>query len=307
MPKTDRYQQVNDLIIQGLQNGVGPWTRPWRTNSSDQMNGSVPFNPVTGSCYSGANPWMLSITSSINGWTDPRFCTFKQMASKGWRIKDGQARSKGGPGPSLVYFWGTFTKEEEIDGQKVKKQVRFLKTYSVWNFEQLEGPDAWVTPEPTEAEPTEAKHTMAWDVCEAWPVHTSHGGGRAFYSPSADRIQLPKVEDFNSEEDYLSTRFHEMAHSTGHKTRLARDFSGRFGDQAYAFEELIAECTAANLMSACDVVASGTLRDDHVAYLESWIQCIRKDKYTIFSAFKQAKLAADAILDNSNQAALAAK
>lgn len=299
--KFDAYEAINNLILEGLDRGVGPWSKPW---SSNGISYDLPFNPVTkagGRPYTGANPWMLAIRSAVEGWSDPRFCTAKQAFKKGYRIKPDQAKKNGGRGAAMVFFW-KFLKVDEKDknglptGRKVT--LPMIKIYWVWNFEQLDGVEPLEKPEATPETPI--GFTEAQRICEAWTVPTKHGGNRAYYSPDADSIRLPARADFKTEADYWATRFHEIAHSTGHESRLNRDFSGRFGNEAYAFEELIAEVTAANLCTASGVTPSGEIREDHIAYIAGWKKAIRKDKNTVHSAFKQARLATEVILKSAD-------
>ena len=327
--KWDPYTHITELVIQGLEKGVGPWSQPWKVKpgSRSELNGLLPFNPCTqsgGRVYNGNNAWLLAIRAMAFGWSDPRFCTFKQLASKGWKVKKDQSGAKGGPGPSPVYFFvvknypktNAETGEPMLDskGQPITWTSFKPKVYRVWNFEQLDGPEPWVTEDPEveetiEEEQVELKHERAWEVIEQWRkvVPTKFGGGRAYYVPSSDRIQLPEYEAFNSEEDALCTEFHEDIHSTGHKSREDRDFSGRFGDAAYAFEELVAELGAANLMAATGVVGSGVVREDHVQYMAHWIKVLKKDNRALFTASKLAREATERILANAEKKAVADK
>jgi antirestriction protein ArdC len=326
-PKWNAHKHISDLIIEGLERGVGPWSRPWTVlnpgyslGMSNVLDGSRPFNPCTngkGRSYNGMNTWLLAITSQIHGWTDPRFCTFKQLAKNKWSIKEGQSKKDGGPGPSDVFFWKVYEKETRTDSGEVKMNRFFtIKVYKVWNLDQLEGPEAWAAPEaPEPIEPVEETekpdrvYNLAWAVTEEWDSEVScgHGGDRAYYMPSADRIQMPTYDQFHSEADYLATKFHEQVHSTGHKSREERDFSGRFGNEAYAFEELVAEIGAATLMAATGVASEGEIRDDHVAYIASWIKVLKKDHKAIFTADSQAKKAVNRILDRAEGAGVLPK
>ena len=328
--KWNPYTHVTELVIQGLENGVGPWSRPWQVKpGEDGILGLAPFNPLTksgGRKYNGANTWLLAIRSMKYGWSDPRFCTFKQLAKKEWKIKEGQsgAKSVGGPGPSQVFF--TFpvqipyrdkvTNEPIKDARgKVKTWTSWqIKLYRVWNYEQLDGPEAWVTEQPEEVETTETtelKHVKAWEVIEAWRqiVTTSFGGGKAFYRPSEDSIKLPEFERFDSEEDALSTEFHEQVHSTGHKSRLDRfkDGGEGYGSKGYAFEELVAELGSANLMTATGVVSTGSIREDHTQYIQGWIKVLKKDNKALSKASGLAEKATRSILENYEQSVSAVR
>lgn len=338
--KWNARSHITDLIIGLLEQGVGPWVCPWTRHNrgydraANVLDGSLPFNPCTGSgrSYNGLNPWLLAGASIVNGWTDPRFCTYKQLTKKKWKIKEDQPRKAGGPGPSDVYFWHIVNEERDPKTGEITRGKFFtVKMYRVWNYQQLEGPEPWAVPEAPEPlkplgpvedgvdwEEAAARdlYALAFKVCEAWDseVPCSHGGDRAFYVPSADRIQMPTLDQFKSKAKandttvvegiryYLATRFHEMVHSTGHPSREKRDFSGRFGNEAYAFEELIAEIGAAILMAAAGVVSTGEVREDHASYIQSWIKVLKGDKQAIFTADSQAKKGVKRILDHAEKA-----
>ena len=313
MSKWNPRSHITDLIIQGLERGVGPWVRPWRTKGT---LGISPFNPCTagGRAYNGMNTWTLAIKSHAEGWYDPRFCTFKQLEAKGWQIRKGQGKKDGGPGPADVFFWliRDYQTTDEDTGETVTRKSFQIKVYKVWNLSQLDGPEAWETDEDddtdTDEGPTRTQE-LAWGVTEAWDgeVAVNDGGNRACYSPALDVIRMPELADFKSEGDYLATRFHEQVHSTGHESREGRDFSGRFGNEAYAMEELVAEIGAANLMAATGVSATGEVRDDHVAYIASWIKVLKGDNKAIFTADSQAKKAVSRILEHAEEAGVLPK
>jgi len=350
--KWDPMAHITGKIIEGLEKGVGPWTRPWTVKNvgytfglRNVCDGSRAFNPFTGGgrSYNGINTWTLAIHSQVFGYTDPRYCTFKQLDKKGWKIKEGQRTKNGGPGPADVFFWHVkdHTKEDEATGEVKTWKTFNVIVYRVWNFDQLEGPEPWesieevTAPEPAEPVVPEegmsqeeaearAQYALALSVVEAWAsteVPINHGGDRAYYSPPGDYIQMPPFEQFvekaqasgESVEDklrdwlealafYLGTSFHEIVHSTGHKSREEREFGGRFGNEAYAFEELIAEIGAASLLAATGVVSTGEVREDHVAYIKSWIKVLKNDHKAIFTAESQAKKAVARILDHAQDA-----
>jgi antirestriction protein ArdC len=302
-------------------------------------DGSRAFNPFTGGgrSYNGINNWTLSIHSQVHGFTDPRYCTHNQMSKKDWKIKEGQSGWEGGPGPADVFFWlppKKYTKVNEETGETETFMSRWnLRVYKVWNFDQLDGPEPWESTgedtAPVPAEPVvpeegmsqeeaeaRALYALALKVVDAWKkeVPIKDGGDRAFYSPHGDFIQMPPFEQFAEKAkannktvkeaiiDWLATVFHEAVHSTGHKSREERDFSGRFGNEAYAFEELIAEIGAASLLAATGVVSTGEVREDHVAYIKGWIKVLENDHKAIFTAESQSKKAVARILDHAQDA-----
>ena len=161
-----------------------------------------------------------------------------------------------------------------------------LKGYTVFNGDQIDG-----LPSTSPAAGPAAPIERAEAFIERCGAEFHHGGDRAFYSPIHDRIHLPAVEAFIDAEGYTATKIHELTHWTGHQSRLAREFGRRFGDAAYAFEELVAELCSAFLCA--DLGVSAEPRADHGSYLASWIAVLKDDKRAIFTAASQAQKAAD--------------
>lgn len=166
-----------------------------------------------------------------------------------------------------------------------------MKAYTVFNVEQIDGlPESYLPtalpvaplPEPIEAADAFFAATRAT---------FRHGGHRAFYAPGPDHIQLPHLADFRDAESYAATKAHELIHWSGAKHRLDRTFGERFGDSAYAREELVAELGAAFLCA--DLGVSPEPREDHAAYLGSWLKVLKEDARAIFSAAAQAQRASD--------------
>ena len=185
-----------------------------------------------------------------------------------------------------------FTKTETGDkGEDIERQISFMKGYTVFNVEQIDGLPAQYRPAPSPPLPALALHQAAEGFFAATGATVHHGGNRAFYAPARDFIQLPPAETFKDAASYAATKAHELIHWTGHASRNAREFGKRFGDDAYAFEELVAELGAAFLCA--DLGITPEIRDDHAAYLDHWLQVLKQDKRAIFSAASHAQRAAD--------------
>ena len=160
------------------------------------------------------------------------------------------------------------------------------RAYTVFNVAQCDGlPASDVTETRSEFERLEDTDDFLFAVGATVP----HGGDQAFYSPSTDAITLPPFEQFETPEHHYGTSLHEHGHWTGAKHRLAREFGKRFGDDAYAFEELIAELTSAFLCAELEI--GGNLR--HPEYLSHWVRILRSDTKAILSAGARASEAAD--------------
>lgn len=266
--KIDIYQVVTDRIVESLEQGDIPWLKPWKDGKN--ADPSMPFNASTGRAYNGINVLLLwSMPYQSNGWL-----TFKQAADCGGNVKKGEKST-------LVTFW-QFLKEK-INGLETGKTIPMIKSYRVFNVEQCENLDKLKT-----IEPIEISDNSALDLALSNGAVVKHGGNKAFFRPSADFIQMPPQANFNESNGYESTLLHELTHWTGHKDRLERDFTGRFGTDSYAFEELIAEMGSAFLCTILNV-QENTLQ--HTSYIQSWLKVLKADKRAIFTAATQAKKA----------------
>ena len=268
----DVYAQVTNQIITELEKGAAPWIKPWRAD------GSADRNLVSKKAYQGVNRLLLGMSSMVNGFDRPEWATYKQFAEAGAQV------SKGEKATHIVFFKPIAGKQNAETGE-TEAGFCVIRSYAVFNAAQTNlpasatfSPDANFNPIP---------------ACDSFIVGTgasiSHGGDAAFYMPSQDRIQLPHKTAFNGESHYYATAFHELTHWTAAKHRLDRDLSGRFGNPAYAFEELVAESGAAFLWA--DHQIQGELR--HAGYIENWLKACREDNKAIFKAAALAQKAAD--------------
>lgn len=283
-PREDVYSRVTNRIIADLEKGVRTWERPW---SADNTSGNI-IRPLrsTGEPYKGVNILLLWGAAIENGYQTAHWFTYKQASALGAQVRKGE---KG----SMVVYADRFTKTEQNDkGEDVERAIPFMKAYTVFNAEQIDGLPAHFLVKPEPAKPVE-RLTHAEAFLDATGATVRHGGNKAFYAPSQDIIQLPPRESFVSQESYISTRAHETTHWTSHPTRLNRELGKRFGDHAYAAEELIAEMGAAFLCA--DLAIKPQERDDHAAYIGHWLTVLKADKRAIFTAASQAQAAADYI------------
>ena len=192
-----------------------------------------------------------------------------------------------------VVYANTITKtEEQDDGSEEERTIPFMKAYTVFNVEQIDGLPAhyYVKPEPVIDPAERIAHADAFFAATGADVR--HGGNRAFYSNGSDHVQMPVFECFSSPEAYYATLAHEVTHWTKHKSRLDRDFGRRkWGDEGYAREELVAELGAAFLCA--DLALTPEPGTDHAAYIQNWLKVLKDDKRAIFSAAAHAQKAAD--------------
>lgn len=277
----DTYQRITDTIITQLEEGTKPWIRPWRGKT-----GSIVPRRSTGDAYRGINVIMLWIASQIAGYEETTWMTYKQASELGGQVRKGE---KG----SLVVKYGTFTpKEERAGGDEDEKRVGYLKGYTVFNVEQIENlPSQFFTP----VEPQPSKPVVQIETVEQFVANTkariAYGGTQACYRPTSDDIQMPDRERFLDETHLYSTLLHELSHWSGADRRLARDLTGRFGQEKYAMEELIAEMSAAFLCA--DLGVAHDPRENTASYLASWLKVLKSDKRAIVTAAAKAQAAAD--------------
>ena len=280
-------QTITDTIIAKLEAGTKPWVQPWTG-----MPVSRPLRSC-GEAYRGINTIMLWMAATISGYQSPYWFTYLQAQQIGGQVRKGSKAS------TAVFYkqLNSASRNDEVVGEAPEdgKSRRVLRAFSVFNADQIDGLPARFQPKPT-AEPLPACEQRA--ALEAFfdrvGAETRHGGNAAYYEVRNDRIVLPVVESFSSYPSYCATRAHEIAHWTGAEHRLHRDFSGRFGTSAYAFEELVADIAAAIVGAALGLPEA--MLDNHAAYVGSWLKVLKKDHRAILTAASQADTAADFIL-----------
>jgi antirestriction protein ArdC len=285
--RSDVYTRVTDRIIEDLARGVRPWVKPWSTGQAGTQI-ALPLRS-NGTPYRGINVLLLWGAAQDRGFTASRWMTYRQAQELGGQVRKGEAGS-------LVVFANRVTKTETDDkGEDVEREIPVMKGYTVFNVEQIDGLPEQYRSQPRPALPVGAPVPQPHAQAEAFFAATGavfrHGGGRAFYAPAHDVIQLPPVAAFRDAQAYAGVKAHELVHWTGHPSRNAREFGKRFGDQAYAFEELVAELGAAFLCALLGVTPE--VREDHAAYLSHWLQVLKQDKRAIFTAATHAQRAMD--------------
>ncbi|EAZ1498755.1 DUF1738 domain-containing protein [Salmonella enterica] len=288
------YEEIADRLIKQLEEGTAPWQKPWEPGSS-----RMPHNPVSGTRYKGANALWLAMQQR----TDPRWMTYKQAQSVNAQVQKGE---KG----TLVQYWkftDTIPKLDDkgkpvLDDNGKKKMITVKldrpKVFSavVFNAEQIQG----LPPLEVKAtKPDWERHERAENILQAMSVPIKHDqADGAFYRPSTDSIHLPERSQFPSADNYYATALHEAGHSTGHKSRLDRDLTGRFGSESYAKEELRAEI--ASLMIG-DELQIGHDPGQHAAYVKSWVKVLKDDPKEILRAAKDAEAISSYLLSHEKE------
>ena len=275
----DLYQTVTDRIIEQLEAGTMPWVKSWSTTGTN-----APKNAISGKAYRGINTMLLCPPAGSvgNSWM-----TFKQAKDLGAHVRKGE---KG----QMIVFFKNYTAADVNNPDGAEKKFFVLRNFTVFHTSQIENLPAKYLPV-AEAPMTEAQRIEAADKILAQAI-INHGGSDAFYRPSTDSIQLPPAEAFNTIGDYYAAAFHELTHWTGAKSRCDRDFSGRFGDTAYAREELVAEMGAAFLMAQTQI--EGEMQ--HASYIASWLKVLKNDKRAVFVAASAAQKAVDFVLADTD-------
>ena len=294
--RTDVYQKITDQIVSELEKGVRPWMKPW---NAEHAAGRI-TRPLRGNGipYQGINVLMLWSAAMEKGFAAPIWMTFKQALEFKAHVR------KGEQGSLVVYADKIIrTETDEHTGEASEHAIPFMKGYTVFNVEQIDGLSErfYANAEPR-GEPMQ-RIAHAESFFAATGANVVHGGSRACYIPSTDNIHLPCIDFFRDSESYYATRAHETAHWTRHPSRLDRDFGRkRHGDEGYAMEELVAELGAAFLSADLDLTPE--VRDDHASYIASWIKVLKNDKRAIFSAASHAQRAADFLHGLQNSASL---
>lgn len=272
------YQMVTDRIITELEKGLIPWEKPWTG-----VRGGA-YNRITKKPYSLLNQMLLKHPGE--------YATFKQWVDLGGHIKKG-AKSE------IIVFWKILEKEETNGkGEKEKKNIPVLKYYNVFHISQVDGVEPLEKPF-EEVTPIEEADKIIIDYVTREAINFREcKSDKAYYSPTSDIVVVPLKEQYKHINEFYSTTFHELTHSTGHKNRLNRLETGMiaaFGSETYSKEELVAEMGAATLLNILGIETTKTFRNS-TAYIQSWLQVLKNDNKFVVSATGRAEKAVNYIL-----------
>jgi len=267
------YEIVTNKIIEKLEQGVIPWRKPWVNSAA--------VNWVSQKPYRGINTMLL----------DPgEYASRKQILNAGGWIKKEELKNY-----QIVVYW---LWKDKIDKDTEEVIGRFVKPfyYKVWNINtQVTGLESKREEQIFDHDPVEEAENVIQGYSNG-PSY-SFNSGKAVYKPALDHINVPPMKDFKNVDEYYSTMFHEMVHSTGHKSRLNRigvTKAVAFGDEVYSKEELVAEIGSAMLCGVAGVDSSTI--DNSVSYIKSWLSALKNDKKLVVTAASQAQKASDLIL-----------
>lgn len=271
--KQDIHQQITDRILEAMETAREQGKRLWDTQPS------LPLNLSTSAPYTGINTLILWVAGLKHGYTSPYWLTYRQAQDMGGQVRAGE-RSE------LCVFYKPWESEAvNASGETETKRGAVIKSFRVFHLDQIDGIEAPAT----EARPAFVAMEDAERILSASPAAIHLGGTQAFYRRTDDTIHLPERERFTSTENFYSVALHELTHSTGHSSRLDRTFGERFGDDAYAFEELVAELGSAFLNAELGII--GATLENHADYLASWIKVLKSDKRAILTAAAAASKA----------------
>lgn len=283
--KPDVYARITASIVAELEQGVRPWMKPW---SAGTLEGRI-TRPLrhTGEPYTGINVLLLWSESLALGFEAPLWMTYRQASHIGAQVRKGES------GTTVVYA-SRFTKTEtDARGDEVERDIPFLKTYTVFNCDQIDGlPDHYYHRPDKVIDPVERiEHADRFFANTGAIIR--HGGSKAFYASASDHIQMPPFESFRDAESYVAVLSHEATHWTSPEHRVGRDLSRYHKDRTErAREELVAELGSCFLCADLGIVPELDPRPDHASYLQSWLRVLKDDKRAIFQAAAHAQRAA---------------
>lgn len=291
-------QSLRDKIAESFINSLNedkiPWEKMWQTER--------PYNATTQKDYRGVNSFWLSIQAGEKGYTDPRWCTFKQAKDNGWSVKKGEKAT-------AIEFWSIYdtkarktlslAEADEIvskEPERADDMKPIARAHYVFNAAQIDGIPKLERTEPIVdiAAIRGQRDTLLQNMGLAF----KEGGDRAYYSPSNDSVTMPPENAFKNDYSYVSTFLHECAHGSGAPHRFNRDMSGTFGSEKYAKEELRAEIASAFTTQALGFKSDEKqFLDNHKAYIQSWVEAIKDKPNELFAAIKDAEKIADYLIE----------
>jgi antirestriction protein ArdC len=285
--KTERFdihQHITDQIVSAIEQGAGEFRLPWHRTGGNIMR---PVNIASKNAYRGVNILTLWATADAKGYESGVWGTYKQWGESGAQVKKAEKAA-------YVVFYKEITVAAEAESSDESETRLFARATPVFAAEQVDGYVAPAEEPPaTVIEPIEAAETFV----SRTGAQVAHGDSRAFYRPSTDSIQLPPREAFigtatsSAAGSYYATLLHELTHWTSAEARCNRQLGKRFGSEAYAMEELVAELGAAFLCA--DLGVTPALRPDHASYIANWLSVLKADKKAIFTAASKAQQAAN--------------
>jgi antirestriction protein ArdC len=288
--KRDVYARVTDQIVTAIEQGVGSWRMPWHTSGKFAFS---PINVQSKKPYRGINTVCLWAAAQAKGYERGEWATYAQWQERGAQVRKGEKST-------LVVFWkfahdAAESQEHGESSTAHGSRLLFTRGYSVFNAAQVDG----YTPKGDQEQDAPARIAHADAFFTSIGADVRHGGNQAFYSPVSDHVQMPPYATFRDAVSYYSTLAHEHTHWTATASRCDRQLGKRFGDNAYAAEELIAELGAA--FTCAHLGLSTEPREDHAQYIQSWLKVLKADSKAIFTAASKAQQATDWLITRAGE------
>jgi antirestriction protein ArdC len=269
------YQEITNTIIEALEKGVLPWSKDWSGSSLTR-----PTNPITKKSYNGINILLLWISGQKNSFGTQKWATFKQISEAGGKVK------KGSKGTVITFFKTLKIAEKNTDTEETEdKFIPMLKTHVVFNLAQTEGLEDLLEVKTFDTTPEQRLEAYI----KSTTAHVEITGFQPLYNITSDKIEMPEIKYFKTQQGYYAAMLHELSHWTGHTSRLDR-FNDARTKQNYAFEELIAELSAAYL---CSDLGIEYAIEKHASYIDAWLKVLKSDCKAIFNASSKASKASE--------------
>lgn len=288
-------QDLIDMYIKNLEEGNIPWEQMWKT--------SIPENAISGIKYRGVNNLYLSYIAYKRGYKDNRWITFNQMGKKHWKFIE-SAKGKGVP----VEWWAMKNKNDNKiisfeeynrliqENPEKEKEYKISKmSYIVFNGDLIDG----LANDKIERKQEIISNDYIQNIINNIGVGYKEEGEEAYYSPYEDTVVIPPSNSFKTSNSYYATQLHELAHSTGHESRLSRNLKNKFGTEEYAKEELRAEISSSFLMQKFHLEEDKRHLDNHKSYVKNWLELLKNSPQELFNAITDANKIVDYLDDNS--------
>lgn len=274
------FQQITDEIIAAIEAGAGDYVMPWHAGAA-----GVPANVVSGRLYRGINTLLLWAQAKRLGYQSGQWATYRQWSEVGAQVRKGEAAA-------TVLFWKGVGADTDNDGDDRAAPARFIaRAFRVFNADQVDG----FNEGPVAVLADQDRIDHADRFFKQLPATVWYGSSYAFYDPRADMVSMPDFASFKSPEGFYTTLAHELVHWSGANHRLGRDLKNRFGSEAYAMEELIAEMGAAFLGAQLGLAIEP--RRDHAPYISSWLKVLRDDPRAVITAASKAQIAVNYLIE----------
>jgi len=276
-------ETITAAIVERLEAGTRPWVQPWTGASV-----SRPLR-ACGTPYQGINVLWLWMAAEAAGHSSPFWMTYRQSQVLGGQVRKGERGT-------VAIFYRAYQAKVADEGEEAEdhRTRRVLKSFIVFNACQIDGLPGRFFPQPRPLPPPTERDSALDRFFAAVPARIRHWGAEAFYSPVVDQVTMPEPGLFRDLDHYRATLAHELSHWTGHENRLARQMGGRFGSEAYAMEELVAELSSAMLGAELGLPVDHL--DHHACYLASWLKVLKADSRAILTVAAKAEEAASLLL-----------